>query len=62
MFDVSFQYALHTTSYAEQPLSDKTLTRFRKRCYEYERETGVDLIHECITALAARIARLMGIT
>ena len=34
MFDVSFQYALHTTSYAEQPLSDKTLSRFRKRCYE----------------------------
>ena len=27
MFDVSFQYALHTTSFAEQPLSDKTLTR-----------------------------------
>ena len=26
-FDVRFQYALHTTSFEEQPLSDKTLTR-----------------------------------
>ena len=62
MFDVQFQYAMRTTSFAEQPLSDKTLSRFRRRCYEHERETGIDLIHECITALAARIARLMGIT
>ena len=62
MFDVSFQYALHTTSCKEQPLSDKTLSRFRKRCYEYERETGVDLIHECIAKLSRRIADLMGIT
>ena len=30
------QYALHTTSFAEQPISDKTLSRFRKRCYDYE--------------------------
>ena len=62
MFDVSFQYALRTTSYAEQPLSDKTLSRFRKRCYEHESETGVDLIRECVTGLGQRIARLMGIT
>lgn len=27
---------LHTTSYKEQPLSDKTLSHFRKRCYDYE--------------------------
>ena len=62
MFDVSFQYALHTTSFKEQPLSDKSLSRFRKRCYEYEQETGRDLIHECIAKLGHRTADLMGIT
>lgn len=36
MFDLHLQYSLHTTSFAEQPLSDKTLSRFRKRCYDYE--------------------------
>ena len=34
MLDLHLQYALHTTSYEEQPLSDKTLSRFRKRCYD----------------------------
>ena len=43
-------------------MSGKTLSRFRKRCYEYERETGVDLIRECVTGLGQRIARLMGIS
>jgi hypothetical protein len=62
MFDVRFQYALHTTSYEEQPISDRTLSRFRNRCIEYENETGVDLIKECITGLAGSIAKLMGIT
>ena len=36
MLDLHLQYALHTTSFEEQPLSDKTLSRFRKRCYDYE--------------------------
>ena len=36
MLDFHLQYALHTTSFEEQPLSDKTLSRFRKRCYEQE--------------------------
>ena len=34
MFDPRMQYALHTISFEEQPLSDKTLSRFRKRCYD----------------------------
>ena len=55
MFDVNFQYALHTTSYAEQPLSGKTLSRFRKR--RCECETGRDLIRECIKALARSSTR-----
>jgi len=44
MLDPRYQYALHTTSYEEQPLSDKSLSRFRKRCYDYESVYGVDLL------------------
>ena len=44
-----------------QPLSDKSLSRFRKRCYEYEKTTGVDLFHECVCDLNRKIAKLMGI-
>lgn len=61
MLDIHFQYALHTTSFEEQPLSDKTLSRFRKRCYEYEKETGTDLFHDCICDLNNKIAKMMGI-
>ena len=32
MLDLHLQYALHTTSFEEQPISDKTLSRFRSRC------------------------------
>jgi len=59
MFDVRMQYALHTTSYAEQPLSDRTLSRFRERLYEYEIETGKDLMKEEILSLSGEIAKLM---
>lgn len=45
MLDLNLQYALHTTSSAEQPISDKTLSRFRKRCYDYETAHNVDLYH-----------------
>jgi len=62
MFDVRYQYALHTTSFDEQPLSDRSLSRFRARCLAYETETGIDLIHNCITGLANELARFMGIT
>ena len=62
MFDIRYQYALHTTSFEEQPLSDRTLSRFRARCLAYETETGIDLIHKCITSLAAEIADFMGIS
>lgn len=62
MFDIRYQYALHTTSFEEQPLSDRTLSRFRARCLAYETETGIDLIHMCITGLAKEISQFMGIT
>ena len=62
MLDIRFQYALHTTSFEEQPLSDKSLSRFRKRCYDYREKTGTDLVHNCMVSLASGIARVMKIT
>jgi hypothetical protein len=61
MFDIRLQYALHTTSFREQPLSDRTLSRFRERCLTYEAITGIDLVKNCITGLSAQIADIMGI-
>lgn len=62
MFDIRFQYALHTTSMKEQPLSDRTLSRFRERCIAYETMTGRDLIKECVLKLSSQIAEFMGIS
>ncbi len=62
MFDPRMQYALHTISFEEQPLSDKTLSRFRKRCDDYETLYNVDLYHDCIQNLSASIAKLMQIS
>lgn len=44
--DVRAQYALHSTSLEEQPISDRTFSRFRERLYNYEQETGIDLLKE----------------
>ncbi|MDY4000447.1 MAG: transposase [Blautia sp.] len=61
LFDVRYQYALHTTSMEEQPMSDRTLGRFRQRCATYEEETGIDLLHDTMTSLADEMAALMQI-
>lgn len=61
MLDLHLQYALHTTSFEEQPLSDKTLSRFRKRCYDYEALYGEDLYHDCVKDLSAKLSKLMNI-
>jgi len=61
MLDSRLQYALHTTSFEEQPLSDKTLSRFRKRCYEHETLHNVDLYRDCIKDLSGKIAKMMKI-
>ncbi|WP_334137106.1 transposase [Muricomes intestini] len=58
-FDIRFQYALHTTSFNEQPLNDRSLGRFRARCNVYEESTGIDLIYHCITSLSAEVAQMM---
>ena len=62
MFDIRYQYALHTTSFEEQPLSDRTLSRFRARVLAYETEHDVGLIHECIIKMAKQIAEFMNIS
>lgn len=59
MLDLHLQYALHTTSFVEQPISDKTLSRFRKRCYDYETLHGVDLYHDCVKNFSSKIAKIM---
>ena len=50
--DVRAQYALHSTSLEEQPISDRTFSRFRERLYNYEMETGEDLLADEMKALA----------
>lgn len=61
MLDPRYQLALHTTSYQEQPLSDKSLSRFRVRCYNYEETYGIDLYHGFVTNLAEASAKMMSI-
>lgn len=58
-FDIRYQYALHTTSFEEQPMNDRTLGRFRARCNSYEEMTGIDLIHDCIIKLSSSMATMM---
>ena len=47
LLDPRFQYALHTTSFEDQPVSERTLSRFRSRLAAYELTTGEDLLHKC---------------
>ena len=61
MLDLRLQYALHTTSFEEQPLSDKTLSRFRRRCYDYEQIHGVDLYKTAIKDYNKEIAKMMNL-
>ena len=59
--DVRFQFALRTTSFEEQPFSDRTFSRFRERLYRYEMETGIDLLREEMNALAEVFVKYLGI-
>lgn len=59
--DFRYQYALHTTSFENQPISDRTSSRFRERNAAYELTTGIDLIHTCIVSLAEEIRKFMDI-
>ncbi|MEE1114839.1 MAG: transposase [Eubacterium sp.] len=56
IFDVRFQYALHTTGYTEQPFSTNTFRRFRARNEEYRDRTGKDPLEECLKQLEEKMA------
>lgn len=58
-FDFRFQYALHTISFENQPISDRSFSRFRSRCAAYELLTGIDLIHECVVSISKYISEYM---
>lgn len=58
LFDICFQYALHTTSFKEQPVSDRTFSCFRRRCLTYETETGIDRIHDTVKELSGKMTAL----
>ena len=63
MMDVRFRVALHTTSLKEQPLSDRSLDRFRSALYDYATtHNGEDLMGDCCRKISLKIAGLMGIS
>ena len=59
--DLRFQYALHTTSFNEQPLSKNSLNRFRRRIYLHCLATGDDLLHQEMEHLADQFCQFLGI-
>jgi len=61
IFDLRYQYALHTTSFKEQPVSKNSLTNFRSAVYKYNQEHGVDLIQEEIESHAQQFSKLLKI-
>jgi hypothetical protein len=61
MFDARYQYALHTSSFEEQPISKNSLTNFRSAVYKYNEEHSVDLIQEEIESHAKEFAKILNI-
>lgn len=59
--DLRYQYALHTTHLPEQPVSDRTFSRFRERHYHYELETGRNLLQEEMMHLSEIYADYMNL-
>lgn len=61
--DVRFQYALHTTHLADQPVSDRTFSRFREKVYNYSLEhDGIDLFEDEMKHLTDVYAKYMKLT
>ena len=59
--DLRAQYALHSTSLEEQPISDRTFSRFRERLYNYERETGEDILKDEMKSISETFCRYLNI-
>ena len=63
MMDVRYRHALHTEHCREQPLSDRSLDRFRSALYDYATtHKGVDLLGDCCRKISLHIAGIMGIS
>lgn len=62
LLDPRWQVALHTTSFPEQPISDRTFSRFRERLVAYERATGKRPLHDCMKSLSKRVSAVMNLT
>ena len=61
IFDIRYQYALHTSSFEEQPISKNSLSNFRTAVYRYNEEHGVDLIQEEIESHAKEFAKILNL-
>jgi hypothetical protein len=59
--DIRFSYALGLDTISEDYFSMRTLRRFRKRCADYMKQTGIDLIRQTSESIADRMASIMGI-
>ena len=59
--NLMYQYALHTMSFGDQPISTRSLSRFRERVAAYEVTTDIDLVHECVVKLSEKIREYMDI-
>ena len=59
--NLMYQYALHTMSFEDQPISTRSLSRFRERVAAYEVTTDIDLVHECVVKLSEKIREYMDI-
>ena len=56
MFDLRLRTALHITNAVGQPLSLRTIQRFRTRLKRYKETTGEDLLKICYDGIGDRIA------
>jgi hypothetical protein len=61
MFDIRYQHALHTASFAEQLVSKNSLTNFRAAVYRYNQEHGINLIQQEIKSHAQQFSKILNI-
>ena len=55
MFDLRLRTALHITNVVGQPISLRTIQRFRTRLKRYRESTGEDLFRICLDGLGSRL-------
>lgn len=60
LFDVRYQTALRTTSALTQPISTRTLNRFRRRCLDAANRTGANPLSACIEELYGALDEFLG--